>query len=311
MRPFIRIALLTLLVARGAFAFPTPGPGRDGRGHNVSRALRKFVQTTDTHSLGGFTMPANAKQYRYVLVKGVIGDDYPRYMTRTIEGLWMRGLKAEYAPIDTGQSVAHNSAIIEQMIKTSDRPIIFIAHSKGVADTTDAIGRLAKENPELVKSQVRGLVSLEGAYRGSKVADALASNKWGQRVMKTLATVVRGSVDAGLDLRTSVREAAVADHPMPTKLVPTVSFIGYQLSPWRSTLGLGIRYLMKNFGQRSDGLVAHQSAYIDGSDYAYGNFDHAVGAFGRYSDRITLGLVAHVLEQPQTQLASPPSPANQ
>jgi hypothetical protein len=300
MRSLAALALCTLIAPATALGFPTAGHGDAVRGHNVSRALRSFVKTTrDTKTV---VLPKNAKDYRYVLVKGLIGDNYPRYMARDYAALKDRGLDVEFAPINTGAGVAHNSAIIEQMIKTTDKPIVFIGHSKGVADTTDAIGRLAKQDPAMVQSRVRGLVALQGAYKGSPVADSLAGKSWGVRAMKTLAWAVRGSVDSGMDIRTSARLAVINDHPMPTQLVPTVSFIGYKTS-LVSALAPGIWFLKKFFKLRSDGLVGHHAAHIDGSDYAYGAFDHATGAFGRNSDRIMLGLLGHVLEQPQLKLA--------
>lgn len=300
MRPFAALALCSLLAPSVALAFPTAGHGDPVRGHNVSRALRSFVKSNrDTSKV---VLPKNAKDYRYVLVKGLIGDHYPRYMARDYEALKSRGLDVQFAAINTGGGVAHNSAIIEQMIRTTDKPIVFIGHSKGVADTTDAIGRLAKENPAMVQSRVRGLVAIQGAYKGSPVADSLAGKNWGVRAMKALAWAVRGSVDSGMDIRTSARLSVVNDHPMPTQLVPTISFIGYKTN-LRSILAPGIWLMKKFFKLRGDGLVGHAAAHIDGSDYAYGAFDHGTGAFGRNSDRIMLGLLGHVLEQPQLKLA--------
>jgi len=308
MRSFSTFALsLTLVAGLGsspASALVTASPATTKpvplaihTAHNITRSIRSFITKFNPLSIKS-PLPANAKDFRYVLVKGLIGDKYPRYMARSLEALQSRGLEAEFAQIDTGASVAHNSAIIEQMIESSTKPIVFIAHSKGVADTTDAIGRMAKIDPAMVQSKVRGLVSLEGAYRGSQVADALASSKWGMRAMKTLAFFVRGSVDAGLDLRTSVRRAAVADHPMPTNLVLTVSFVGYKLR-YTSFMAPTVFLMKKLFGVRGDGLVAHQDAVIDGGDVARYPIDHAQGAFGKYSDRLTLSLVGHVLSQPQ------------
>lgn len=308
MRSYFSFALtLTLLAGLGgrpASAFGTASPGSTKpaplaipTAHNITRSIRSFIHNFNPISIKS-PLPANAKDYRYVLVKGLIGDAYPRYMARSLEALQARGLEVEFAKIDTGASVAHNSAVIEQMIKYTTKPIIFIAHSKGVADTSDAIGRMAKLDPDMTQKKVRGLVALEGAYRGSQVADSLARTRWGMRAMKALAFFVRGSVDAGLDLRTSVRREAVADHPMPTKLIPTVSFVGYKLK-YSSLMGPTVFLMKKLFGVRGDGLVAHQDAVIDGGDVARYPIDHAAGAFGKYSDRLTLSLVGHVLEQPQ------------
>jgi hypothetical protein len=294
------LALFTLLVPAAALALPTAGHGNGVRGFNLSRPLRSFMKThRDTRKI---VLPANAKDYRYVLVKGLGGNNYPRYMARDYAALQHRGLDVEFAPIDTGAGVAHNSAVIEHMIRETRTPIIFIGHSKGVADTADAIGRLAKDDPALVQARVRGLVSIEGAYRGSPVADTLAGNRWGLRAMKLRAWSIGGSIDSALDIRTAVRKTAIDDHPMPTHLVPTVSFIGYKPN-MRSILAPGIWFLKKFWKLRSDGLVGHGSAKIAGGDYAFGAYDHGTGAFGRNSDRIMLGLVGHVLEQPQLRLA--------
>jgi hypothetical protein len=277
-------------------AFGAP-PGM--KGNSLTRRLRTFVQGWKPETT---RLPSGADRYRYVVVKGLLGNHFRGYLAKSVEALQAQGLTAEFAPIDTDASVAHNSAILEQMIRTTRKPIVFIGHSKGVADVTDAIGRMAKTDPGFVQSRVRGLVSLEGAYKGSPVADALAGNRWGLRAMKAAAFALRGSVDAALDLRTSVRRAAVQDHPMPTGLIPTVSFVGLDTNLHSRWLAPAARYLHDQLKLRSDGLVPARSAHIDGSDVAYGKVSHAVEALPSEA-ALTLGLVQHVLETPQTNAA--------
>src|SRR4029079_11350087 len=80
MRSIAPFALVALLAAPSA-AFATPTAQRAAeRGHNFSRSLRTFVKTyRDSREV---VLPEHAKDYRYVLVKGVIAGLYPRYMAR-------------------------------------------------------------------------------------------------------------------------------------------------------------------------------------------------------------------------------------
>jgi hypothetical protein len=284
-----------LVLSAPAYADRVGAPPVQG-GRSFTRGLRSFVRDFE---LKKQTLPPDAKRYRYVIVKGLLGDHFPGYLAKSMEALRRQGLEAEFAPIDTDASVAHNSAVLQEMMRATEKPIVFIGHSKGVADVTDAIGRLAKADPALVRSHVRGLVSLEGAYKGSPIADALAGSKWGLRAMKAAAFAVHGSVDAALDMRTSVRQSAIADHPMPTHLVPTVSFVGLDTNLHSRWLAPAAHYLHDRLKLRSDGIVPANSARIDGGDIAYGNVSHSTDTFAAIEEAVTLGLVGHVLERPQ------------
>jgi triacylglycerol lipase len=287
----LAVALVLTLVAAG----PARADSRGVReaGTNLTRPVRKWLKSYDKKTAIA-ALPASAKDNRYVLVKGLFGDNYPGYMKKNLAALHDSGLTAEYAPVNTAASVAENKAVLKNMIRTSDRPIVFVTHSKGTSDATAAIAELYKEDPALVKAKVRGLVSLQGAYGGSPVADWVASHPF----TRGLTHLLGGSPESVFDLQTSVRHAATAEAPMPTDVVPTISMVGWG-PHYHSALGAGVALMKLGFGQYSDGLVATRDAVIPGSDVVRVPVDHAKAAFGRHSERLTLGLVKHVLEMPR------------
>lgn len=285
----------------GAFllllALATSAAGKPG-----GPSLRSFIQHYDARP-SATPLPAGADRYRYVFVKGLLGNSYPFYMSRAKNALTRRGAKVEFAPIKTGQGTAYNSAIIEKMIRETDRPIVFVGHSKGVSDASDAFGRLAKADPALLSRNVRGFVAIEGAYGGSPVADTLARHGWGRLTMWGLSKLFLGSTRSGYDLTTATRRALVADHPMPASLVPTISFIGTKKGFFSSQLGPLVYLIKRRLGLASDGLVAARDAAIPGAVNVGYSLDHRQGAFGKYSERITVGLVTRLLSAPDLQPA--------
>ena len=118
---------------------------------------------------------------------------------------------------------------------------------------------------------------------------------------RALSWVFGAKPKAVYELQTARRHAFTAAHPMPTDVVPTISMVGYKLSYW-SVLAPGLALLKRGFGVLSDGLLQHRAAVIPGSDVVRLPIDHAQAAFGKYSERLTLGLVARVLAMPQRQL---------
>ena len=291
-----------------AFLVLLPGAGRAHAGSNqpaftrvtthkdISKPFRGFLATFDRKAAIAH-LPESAKQYRYVLVKGFFGNQSPGYMAENMKALREAGLQVEFAPVNTTASVAENSAVIENLIRTTDRPIVFIPHSKGVPDTVDAITRLHAEDPTLVRDNVRGLLSLQGAYRGTPIADLVTSRPLGRLFVRALTRVFGGNERSILDLRSQDRYDAVAAAPMPTDLIPTVSMVGYTRNGW-SRYAASLAILRQRYRTRSDGMLPTRSAVIDGSDVARIRMNHLGGVRGATAGAVTLGLVDHLLRMP-------------
>ena len=263
---------------------------------NFTRKMRAFVKGYDRAATIR-ALPEEAKQYRYVLVKGLFGNSYPFYMANNANALRRAGLSTEFAPIHTAGAVADNVAIVKDMIRNTKVPIVFATHSQGSVVTSAAISELFAEDPDLVRRNVRGLLSSEGAYGGSPVADLLASNKLGRALATGMTGILGGKPEAIFDLQTAVRHEATAKYPMPVHAVPTISVVGYKTG-YASVVGPGIWAMKRWLGLKSDGLVAHRDAVIPGSDVARIRMDHAQGAWGSYSERLTMGSLHHLFSMP-------------
>ena len=263
---------------------------------NVTRKVRDFIQNYNRKAAMR-ALPADANQYRYVLGKGLFGNIYPFYMSRNAKALRRAGLQVEFAKISTVGRERENVDLVKQMIRTTPKPMVIETHSQGTAIFSQAIGELNKTDPEIVRKNVRAFISLEGAYGGSSVADLLMSSRIGRGIARGLTGLFGGRIDAIAELQTKVRTDINAEFPVPTATLPTVSMVGYQ-THYRSILAPGLFLLKRFFGQRTDGLVAHQSAVIPGSDVVRLPISHAQAAWGRYSEMLSLGLVTHALSMP-------------
>ncbi len=265
---------------------------------NITRKIRDFIQSYD-RKMAIRALPADANQYRYVLTKGLFGNVYPFYMSRNAKALRRAGLQVEFATNSTVGYERENVDKAKEMIRTTPKPMVIQTHSQGTAIFAQAIGELHKSEPETVLKNVRAFISLEGAYGGSSVSDLLMSSRIGRGIAHGLTGLFGGRIDAISELQTKVRTSINAEFPVPTSTLPTVSMVGYKTG-YRSILAPGLFVLKRMFGQRSDGLVAHQSAVIPGSDVVRLPIDHAQAAWGKYSEMLSIGLVTHALDMPYT-----------
>lgn len=134
------------------------------------------------------------------------------------QGIRYQNLSTVSASFDTAQSVEHNAAAILAFLRSTDKQIIIVSHSKGGLDTLDAL----LDAPELWGDTVIAWVAFQAPFHGSPVADSTFST-----ANDFLLDAVGGNGQSVEDLKTSTRalymdanKSRIADL---TARIPTIS----------------------------------------------------------------------------------------
>lgn len=130
------------------------------------------------------------------------------------------------ASFDTAESVDHNAAAILAFLRSTDKQIIIVSHSKGGLDTLDAL----LDAPGLWGDPVIAWVALQAPFHGSPVADSTFST-----ANDFLLDAVGGNGQSVEDLKTSTRALYMDAHKgriaALTARIPTISaYSTYQAS---------------------------------------------------------------------------------
>jgi len=113
------------------------------------------------------------------------------------EGIAYRNLSAVSEVFDTSASVAHNAAALLKVLRSTNKRVIIVSHSKGSLDTLDAL----LSAPRLVGTRVIGWVAIQAPFHGSPVADSTFGPLNG-----FLLEALGGNGQSVEDLKTKVRE---------------------------------------------------------------------------------------------------------
>jgi hypothetical protein len=111
-------------------------------------------------------------------------------------GIAYQNLSAVSASFDTSESVEHNAAAILEFLRSTDKRIVIVSHSKGGLDTLDAL----LDAPELWGDTVFGWVALQAPFYGTPVADPAPS-----AINALLLSAVGGNGQSLDDLKTVTR----------------------------------------------------------------------------------------------------------
>ncbi len=215
------------------------------------------------------------------------------YLDENLATLRARGLEARRLAINTEASVADNAAQIAREVRREvarGKRVLLLAHSKGGADTVTALSDPALRE---VLPRIVAFGAIQPVYAGSPVADLVGRSRVFQGVADKafealLPRVNRetdmGDRDAVRDLRSSARQAALARHPFPADLVPTVVIRGHftgrsAFRPrhvLRKPLFVLQQLLERRHGIASDGLVSLEWQRIPGAraEVTLENIDH-------------------------------------
>lgn len=227
---------------------------------------------------GKNVIPKEAKNYCYLSVEGLYGNQLPGYMNPNINKLRGAGLQVSDVPIDTGAGVKVNAKVVYDAIikaaKESGKKVIIMGHSKGGVDTTAALSLY----PDL-KQYVRAVITLQSPYGGTPIASDIVSNpSLLEKVNKVASKAMGANPESLKDLTYENRIQFVKEHPYPED-IPTVSLATSRLSPG-SALFHTEEYMFIKYKLPSDGLVPAIDQEIPGSRVVrLDNLDHANSTF--------------------------------
>jgi pimeloyl-ACP methyl ester carboxylesterase len=114
------------------------------------------------------------------------------------QGIAYQNLSAASKAFDTSESVKHNAAAILGFLRSTDKKIVIVSHSKGGLDTLDAL----LDAPDLWGRKVLGWVALQAPFHGSPLADSARSE-----LNDLLLGAVGGNGQSVEDLKTVTRAA--------------------------------------------------------------------------------------------------------
>ncbi len=264
---------------------------------------KDFKSTYKDMQIGGNPLPADAKDYVYLTVDGLTGENWPGYMEPNREGLRDKGLDVREIKVDTEASTETNAETIRKAIEKvskEGKQVVLIGHSKGGNDITAAIAL----NPEL-KEHVRAVVTMQTPYGGAPLAQDLLSDAATKLGVDALAKYIfKGDPECVEDLTYTERMDFIKKHPYPTD-IPTVSLATSSTS--QASLLVGPNdYTRLRYGEKTDGLVSPRDAFVPGANVVrLSDLDHLNSVMPNFPQLshwepgdLTVSLVAMALKYP-------------
>ena len=167
------------------------------------------------------------------------------------------------------QPMAANARALEELLLSSDRPVIAVTHSKGAVDLLETFVR-----SPAARAKVKGWVSWQGANGGSIIADVV-SRGWTRPVMEAVLGVYGGNIDALDDLRQEGRAAYLREHLTEIEAIeaeiPTLSLVTQQDHARLPAPLRAITYWFDpNYEKsESDGMVGIANAFLPYSPFVF------------------------------------------
>jgi hypothetical protein len=215
-----------------------------------------------------------------LIVGGAFGDCFPPASTpfeESVERLRGPGLSIDYISSVSGTSSSeHNSTLIAKYLSAmpsdSDRPLILIGYSKGVADILESLAD--KKNSDAA-ARVSAVVSIAGAVNGSPLAERYASlynSVFARLVLRSCPPGGDGGVVQSLER--SRRLVWLASHALPPHIRYYSVATFTSASQTARVLGHTHR-LLSRIDQHNDGQLLAEDEVIPGSALlGYANADH-------------------------------------
>lgn len=120
-----------------------------------------------------------AREHHFVLVAGFLNERTPFYWDDMVTALEQLGVPNEQISVifpSSQNTIFKNSEFLKKSFEEipTQKPLVVISHSKGAVETF----QFAWDNPEFVKSRIKALFFLQGAFGGSYIADHLFSGEF-------------------------------------------------------------------------------------------------------------------------------------
>lgn len=247
-----------------------PAPSTSGFGDRLRTRLM------DDHPLEPAAMP-EARALHFLFVGGFLNETIPGYFGDNLPVVRDElGASASTLFPPSGGDLERDAELIHaEVLRLSDehqKPIAIIGHSKGGAAAVLAVLR----DPSLVRSgRVEHVVSIQGALKGSPVADAL---------VQSLPIPLLHAAFKGLDTLTRGRaEAAFRRVQVPADLAGWCARRVHFVRSMETTgqvsaeLGLTHAFLSRHGSGRNDGLLLEEDQALPGVGHDLGVLrgDHA------------------------------------
>jgi len=238
-------------------------------------------------STAGFTV---------LMVPGLLADCMgvkPRMFDDATAGIEAFGYKTGYIPTSGRQRSETNAGIVRGAVMAvpGNPAIILVTHSKGTADTLEALAQY----PELA-ARVKAVISFSGTVNGSPLADAFP--EFLARLIEKIhmASCPPGqNVEAFDSLRRLTRLTWLATHELP-KSVRYYSLAAFAAPEDISAILRPFYNFLAATEPLNDGMVVCSDAIIPGSTLlGYPNADHLAVAipFGENASALSAALVDH------------------
>lgn len=177
-------------------------------------------------------------------------------------------LEHEVADINTKGTVDENGDALANLIKNSDKKLVFVAHSKGGLDVLDALIKL-RGTPDFKK--VVAILGVQSPFPGNPLVDRLRG-MYSEEVFDSVVRSMGGDPESIKSLSEQERTvynqqhaAAIKDVIANVKIL-TVSSYKSDVPNRVDTALEGLRNLMLRFGWTNDGVVPTKSEVLLDTD---------------------------------------------
>ncbi|MDP6934981.1 MAG: hypothetical protein QGG40_18815, partial [Myxococcota bacterium] len=214
---------------------------------------------------------AAADRYVYLFVPGLVTEHQPGYFSGNLAFMESRGLDARLSTIDTDAGICTNASYIRQELAALDaetgRPIIVVAHSKGVPDAARAL------QDESTERLVAALLPMQGVVGGTPLADAVME-KVGTIVQWILDDLLGAEDGRGLSDLTFSRSYEIFGPGQRQLELPVFAFVSSDHERvGGNMLLLGSSGMRDQYGVLSDGLVPVDSQKMHGRNARFACVD--------------------------------------
>jgi hypothetical protein len=184
---------------------------------------------------------------------------------------WLKknGISHHRMVSNTELSPLVNGGELAMYLKTVERPVLLVTHSKGGLDALHGL-----VGWKSVRSKVAGWLALQAPFLGSPIADEVVTH-WPWRDLSfTALGIAGGSQESLLSLTTKSAQRYLADNAEEVEAVvdeiPVLCVGSHKPNlPGRDTNLEGWRNYMLKKGLPNDGLVPEKNAVLPGADYVF------------------------------------------
>lgn len=159
-------------------------------------------------------LPESAGSFRYLFVRGFMGNHITDYQAASLRRLRELGLSADFINIATEGDRAGDLDRIAEAVRASDKPVILIGHSRGGILIHDWYRTASPD----MKAKAARLVLMQAPLQGSPVADYVL-----ERFFLRLAARMLGWLPGWGDVLGTVRELSTQQRSRQLAGMPELS----------------------------------------------------------------------------------------